>query len=212
MPIAFATVLLQLASLSAWNVAAPSFASNPITVAAAIPDTSIRITPIPVRAAKSESGSSPKLASDGRSSGGTTVVDSASGTSLGDSEALSTIRIPESESDKLVGVTLPEAVPSRRSWIALSVAQHTAAAFDAYSTRQAIARGAVEDDPLMRPFAHSSGLYAAIQACPVVLDLAARRMQRSENNLVRHTWWLPQAVSTSLFLFSGVHNLGVASR
>jgi hypothetical protein len=93
----------------------------------------------------------------------------------------------------------------------LSLAQHSAAAFDAYSTREAVSRGAVEGDPMMRPFANSPAIYAAIQVGPAVLDFVARRMQRSHNNFLRHTWWLPQSASTGLFIFSGVHDLRVAN-
>jgi len=92
----------------------------------------------------------------------------------------------------------------------LALVQHGAATFDAYSTRQAIEHGAVEADPLMRPFAQSPGIYAAIQVGPVLLDYAARRMQRSNNVLARCMWWVPQSGSTAMFLFSGVHNLHVA--
>jgi hypothetical protein len=98
-----------------------------------------------------------------------------------------------------------------RSWLALAIMQHGAATFDAYSTRQAIGHGAVEDDPLMRPFAHSGAMYAAIQVGPLVLDYVARRMQRSEYGIVRRMWFVPQSVSTAGFLISGVHNLSVAS-
>jgi hypothetical protein len=94
----------------------------------------------------------------------------------------------------------------------LTIAMHGAAAFDAYSTRQAIGRGAVEDDPLMRPFAYSPAIYVASQVGPVLLDLVSRRMMRSENLVLRRMWWIPQSGSTAMFIFSGVHNLGVASR
>jgi hypothetical protein len=104
-----------------------------------------------------------------------------------------------------------ENMPSRRNWLILSFVQHSAAAFDAYSTRQAIAAGAREDDPFMRPFAHTPAIYVASQAGPVLLDFAARRMQRSRNPLLRRTWWFPQSASTGLFLLSGVHNLRVAT-
>jgi hypothetical protein len=133
-------------------------------------------------------------------------------TSSQNSQSLSTIRLPEPSAAKPVAVIGVENFPSRRNWVILSLAQHGAAAFDAYSTRRAVSRGAVEGDPLMRPFSHSPGIYAAIQAGPVVLDFVARRMQRSHNNFVRHTWWLPQSASTGLFIFSGVHNLQVANR
>jgi hypothetical protein len=130
---------------------------------------------------------------------------------LQNSPSLAMIRVPESESVPLRTISV-ESLPSRRQWIALLIAQHAAAAFDAYTTRDAISRGAVEQDPLMRPFANSSGIYAAIQACPVALDFAARHMQRSDNNFIRRTWWVPQTISTGMFLFSGAHNLRVANR
>jgi hypothetical protein len=102
--------------------------------------------------------------------------------------------------------------PPRLPWLILSAGQHGAAVFDAYSTRRAITRGASEIDPVMRPFAHSPAIYLAIQVVPVMLDIAARRMQRSRNNLWRHTWWVPQSASTAVFLFSGIHNLQLAKK
>ncbi|HXX19081.1 MAG TPA: hypothetical protein VEJ46_06730 [Candidatus Acidoferrum sp.] len=125
------------------------------------------------------------------------------------SQSLSTIRVPPVQPAAPAKVISVESLPSRRTWLILSMVQHSAAAFDAYSTRQAIASGAHESDPFMRPFAQSPGIYAAIQAGPLALDYAARRMQRSQNNFLRHTWWLPQSASTGLFLFSGVHNLSL---
>jgi len=126
-------------------------------------------------------------------------------------QALSTIRVPEIDPAKPVRFVAVENMPSRRNWLILSFVQHSAAAFDAYSTRQAIAAGAREDDPFMRPFAHTPAIYVASQAGPVLLDFAARRMQRSRNPLLRRTWWFPQSASTGLFLLSGVHNLRVAT-
>jgi len=95
-------------------------------------------------------------------------------------------------------------------WIALSVVQHGAAAFDAYSTRQSIGHGGVEDDPLMRPFANSPAIYVATQVTSVLLDLLARHMQRSEYGMVRRVWWVPQSLGAGVSIFSGVHNLHVA--
>jgi hypothetical protein len=127
------------------------------------------------------------------------------------SQSLATVRLPSIEpgTPKRVAV---ENLPSRRNWLILSVVQHGAATFDAYSTRQAVTSGAQEADPFMRPFAQSPAIYIAIQGAPVVLDYAARRMQRSPNSFLRRTWWLPQSASTGLFLFSGIHNLHVANR
>ncbi len=128
------------------------------------------------------------------------------------SPSFSTIRIPDPKAPKQIGITSAEAYPSHRAWVALSVVQHSAAFFDAYSTRQAISKGAVEDDPMMRPFASSPAIYGAIQAGPVLLDFVSRRMQHSEFSLVRRMWWVPQTMSTGAYLFSGAHNLGVSRR
>jgi hypothetical protein len=132
--------------------------------------------------------------------------------SSSDSQTLSTVRVPELQPGKPQEVMMAERRRYTRSWVALSMIQHGAATFDAYSTRQAIARGAVEVDPMMRPFAHSSAIYAAIQGGPVALDFIARRMQRSENDMIRRLWWVPQTVSTATFLFAGVHNMNVTAR
>jgi hypothetical protein len=127
------------------------------------------------------------------------------------SQSFSTIRVPEINSGKHPEPKNAETYPSRR-WLALSVVQSAAAGFDAYSTRYAVGRGAVEEDPLMRPFAHSPSIYAVSQLCPVALDFVARRMQRSPNSFIRRMWWLPQTTSTGMYLFSGVHNMHVASQ
>jgi hypothetical protein len=128
-----------------------------------------------------------------------------------DPQTLSTIHIPEENSKPFQRIGV-EAIPSYRKWLALSIAQSSAASFDAYATRRAISNGAYEADPMMRPFANSSGIYAAIQVAPLVLDYTSKRMQHSESPFVRHTWWLPQAVGTGLYLVSGVHDMQVASQ
>lgn len=127
------------------------------------------------------------------------------------SQSLSTIHISPLEPAKQDRF-IPVERPSRRSWFALSIVQHGAAAFDAYSTRDAISRGAFEADPLMRPFAHSSAMYAANQVGPLLLDLVARRMQRGNNGFLRRIWWLPQSAAAADFIFCGVHNLHVANQ
>jgi hypothetical protein len=125
-------------------------------------------------------------------------------------QALDTIRVPETAPGKRARIILPESHP-RRAWLMLSIAEHSAATFDAYSTRLALSKGASEADPVMQPFAHSPALYGAIQVCPLVLDFAARRMERSQHSFLRHTWWMPQTAATGIFLFSGVHNVHVAN-
>jgi hypothetical protein len=124
------------------------------------------------------------------------------------SQQFSTIRIAE-VNDKRYAIRSAESSPARRNWLVLSVLEHGAATFDAYSTRQSISRGAVEGDPLMRPFAHSPAIYAALQVGPVLCDVLARHMQRSQYNLERRTWWVPQTASTGMSFFAGVHNMNL---
>lgn len=99
----------------------------------------------------------------------------------------------------------------RREWLALSIAAHGAAGFDAWSTRRVISSvpGAQEMNPFLRPFAGNVSMYAAVQVLPTALDFLSRRMMHSEHAWARHTWWLPQAVSAVVSISSGVHNMGV---
>jgi len=98
----------------------------------------------------------------------------------------------------------------RREWIALGIAQHSAAAFDAWSTRRALSTGdAQESNPVLRPFANNSSLYAAIQVGPVLFDYVSRRMMTSQHGWARRTWWILQAASTATSLASGAHNLTI---
>lgn len=98
-----------------------------------------------------------------------------------------------------------------REWLALSIAAHSTAAFDAWSTRRVISSvpQAQEMNPLLRPFAGNASMYAAIQVAPTILDFLSRRMMHSRYDWARHTWWLPQAVSAVVSVASGVHNVGV---
>jgi hypothetical protein len=99
----------------------------------------------------------------------------------------------------------------RRDWVALTIAQHSAATFDAWTTRRAISAGAYETDPLLRPFARNASVYAAIQVSPLLLDYVSKRMMTSRHGWMRRTWWIPQAVSTTAFFISGAHNLTIFS-
>jgi hypothetical protein len=80
--------------------------------------------------------------------------------------------------------------------------------FDAISTRRAITRyGAVEMNPLLKPFAGNNSLFAAIQVAPVLLDVAGRRMMYSRHSWVRRVWWVPQSASFVGSILCGAHNL-----
>jgi hypothetical protein len=127
------------------------------------------------------------------------------------SQTLSTIHIPDPSPSRENRIERAIESPSRKQWLALAFVEHGAAGFDAYSTRQAVGHGAVEQDPLMRPFAGSPAIYAATQVGPVLFDLLARHMQRSEYPLIRRVWWMPQTLSAGISIFSGVHNLHVAN-
>jgi hypothetical protein len=127
------------------------------------------------------------------------------------SQTLSTIHIPDPNPSRENRIERAIESPSRKQWLVLALVEHGAAGFDAYSTRQAVGHGAVEQDPLMRPFAGSPAIYAATQVGPLLFDLLARHMQHSEFALVRRVWWMPQTLSAGISIFSGVHNLNVAS-
>ena len=87
------------------------------------------------------------------------------------------------------------------------IADHSAAAFDAWSTRRAISGGyGTESNPLLRPFSHSNAIYAATQVSPAVMDYLGRRMMMSQRGWVRRMWWMPQAVGASFSISAGVHN------
>jgi hypothetical protein len=104
-----------------------------------------------------------------------------------------------------------EARGQRVAWYALTVTGSGAAAFDAYSTRRALAGNyGTEGNPLLRPFAHSNALYAATQVSPVVMDYIGKRMMVSQNRWMRRMWWLPQAAGSGFSIAAGVHNLSVA--
>lgn len=98
----------------------------------------------------------------------------------------------------------------KHMWIGLGIAEHSAAAFDAWSTRRVVSSGdGRELNPLLHPFAGNASLYAAIQVTPLLLDYVSRRMMNSHREWERRTWWMPQSLSTALSLAGGIHNLGV---
>ncbi len=108
--------------------------------------------------------------------------------------------------------TLPAQVDTRMWW-GLTITQHAAAVFDSWSTLQSTGSGrGYERDPLLRPVADSPAIYPVMQVLPTGLDYLSRRMLRSSNGVFRRMWWVPQTAATVGFVWSGIHNLGVASR
>ncbi len=100
----------------------------------------------------------------------------------------------------------------RRIWLALALAEHGAAFFDARTTRDAIGKGYRELNPMFAPFAHSAAIYPAMQISHLGLDWLALRMATSRHSWLRHLWWLPQTAATAGSLWAGAHNLGLLSR
>ena len=95
----------------------------------------------------------------------------------------------------------------QKLWYTFMAASHSAAAFDAYSTRRAISGNyGTEGNPLLRPFSHSNAIYAATQVSPAVMDYVGRRMMTSSHPTLRRFWWVPQVAGTSLSFGAGMHN------
>ena len=107
--------------------------------------------------------------------------------------------------------TRPRETPRQRKiWYALTVAGHSGAAFDAWSTHRAVAGGyGQEANPFLRPYASSNAIYAATQVSPLFMDYLGKRMMVSQHGWVRKLWWLPQTAGAGMSFFSGAHNVGV---
>ncbi|PYY10226.1 MAG: hypothetical protein DMG61_22085 [Acidobacteria bacterium] len=98
-----------------------------------------------------------------------------------------------------------------RLWRGLVIAEHSAALFDAWSTRKSITSGnGYERNPLMKPFANSSAAYPMMQIAPTGFDFLSHRMMRSNNAFLRRAWWVPQAASFVGSLWMGTRNIRVA--
>jgi hypothetical protein len=142
--------------------------------------------------------------SDSSAAEGTNELDASQ-----DSVSIPPMHLPQIKPKKH-DVIRVEGKGSRLPWLVLMAAQHGAAALDAYSTRYAVGHGAVEENPLLRPFVHSDSIYVVSQVAPAVLDLLGRRIERSQNGLIRRMWWLPQTLSTGTYIWAGAHNLQLA--
>lgn len=101
-------------------------------------------------------------------------------------------------------------MPTRRQraeWYTLVAVGHSAAVFDAWSTRNAVSQHyGTESDPFLRPFAHSNSLYAATQVSPLVMDYLGRRFMTSSHPMLRKFWWVPQVAGASFSFSAGAHN------
>jgi len=103
-------------------------------------------------------------------------------------------------------------VVNTRNWLVMTAVQHSAATFDAWSTRNSISSGRGHElNPLMKPFAGSGAIYGMMQLAPLATDYLGRRLMRSRHSTLRKLWWLPQAAGSAGFMLSGVNNIRVAS-
>jgi hypothetical protein len=95
----------------------------------------------------------------------------------------------------------------QKLWYTFLAVGHSAAAFDAYSTRRALSGNyGTEGNPLLRPFAHSNAMYAATQVSPAVMDYVGRRMMTSSHPALRKFWWVPQVAGAGFSFGAGMHN------
>jgi hypothetical protein len=136
------------------------------------------------------------------------ISDSTNSDAAADASPISSGAAPFSNSPvRPAGRTSLETPRERNTWYALLAISHSAAVFDAYSTRRAISgHYGVEGNPLLRPFSHSNAIYAATQVSPAVMDYLGHRMLKSQNPLLRRFWWLPQTGGAGFSIGAGVHN------
>ena len=98
----------------------------------------------------------------------------------------------------------------KKLWLSLTLAQHSAATFDAWTTQRALATGrAHETNPLLRPFAGKGAIYPAINGSPFLLDYVGYRLRKSEKKWIRRFWWVPQTIQTAVNIHCAVHNLQI---
>jgi hypothetical protein len=97
-----------------------------------------------------------------------------------------------------------------KMWLVLGAMEHGAATFDAWSTRRNVMEGTMhETNPMLRPFANSNAMYAAVQVAPVLFDLLSKHMLHSSRSWERKSWWVPQTASTVASILSGAHNMAI---
>ena len=99
----------------------------------------------------------------------------------------------------------------KKTYFSLALLQHSAVAFDSWSTRNLVENGGRELNPLLKPFANSNALYPVMQTWPTAIDYLAGRMARSNKAWVRKMWWVPQTASAASSFVIGVRNVSLAN-
>jgi hypothetical protein len=231
MLLALAVILMQVPAVPA--PAAPvNYTSSAVISVAAAPETKSETKP----EAKSEAKDSEKKSSDSKDSSvpaavvspvfatdanvsyepGQTVVTPVDNAMPDAPESFSSSLLPGGGEPVMSVAAMkrkrPEAagmgVP--KMWFVLGAVERGAATFDAWSTRRNIETGTMhEADPIMRPFANSNAMYAAVQVAPVLFDLLSKQMLRNSHSWVRKSWWVPQSASTVASILSGAHNVAI---
>ena len=212
--IAVAALLFQFPVFSPYQIRAAEKVSQPVAVAKAAEDSAVSS-----KAGSSASSGKEVLSAEKLSAGAEASVAFAPGRLVAEPVATTSSAAIE-PAPAIVPVYAPVYGPpiravsdhrQHREWLALSIAAHSAAGFDAWSTRRVISSvpGAQELNPFLRPFAGNASMYAAVQVAPTILDFLSHRMMNSRHEWARHTWWLPQAISAVISVSSGVHNVGV---
>jgi len=226
MLIAVAALLFQFPVFSSYQIRAAEKVSQPAAVAKAAEDSAVSS-----KAGSSASSGKEVLSAEKLSAGAEASVAFAPGRLVAEpvapvsSAPVAPVADPASSAaiepaPAIVPVYAPVYGPpiravsdhrQHREWLALSIAAHSAAGFDAWSTRRVISSvpGAQELNPFLRPFAGNASMYAVVQVAPTILDFLSHRMMNSQHEWARHTWWLPQAISAVISVSSGVHNVGV---
>lgn len=108
-------------------------------------------------------------------------------------------------------VTAERSTLPKKTFISLALLNHSAVAFDSWSTRRLVDAGGRELNPLLKPIAGSNALYPVMQAWPTAIDYLAARMARSDKPWMRKMWWMPQTVSAASSIVIGFRNVSLAN-
>ena len=198
----FLAAAALLASLSFQQMAPPSVNDSAPAVVAADSAKTDSAKPDSTTSASLPSAPAPKIAADNAAAGESSSL---SAEPIQPAAGVQPVKPP-----KYAVHPRMETPTQRAAWIGLSVLGHGTAAFDAYSTRQALSCACgTESNPMLRPFAHSNAIYAATQVSPTVMDFLGHKMMKSRSPLVRKMWWVPQAAGAGFSFAAGMHNMGV---
>lgn len=99
----------------------------------------------------------------------------------------------------------------KKAYYSLALLQHSAVAFDSWSTRRLVDAGGRELNPLLKPVAGSAALYPVMQTWPLALDYLGAHMARSNKSWMRKIWWLPQTASAASSFVIGARNVSLAN-